>query len=92
MLSSRLSAILKLTRWREFLLFTSILTLLGGLTAYQKQKQFGPASILVEVNQMNNVNTPYLGELESSIIDTSSYIKSEQQNVEQYLSTLSTQH
>lgn len=34
--NSKLSAILKLTRWREFLLFTAILTLLGGLTAHQQ--------------------------------------------------------
>lgn len=30
-----LNAILKLTRWREFLLFTAVLTWLGGLAAYQ---------------------------------------------------------
>jgi 4-hydroxybenzoate polyprenyltransferase len=30
-----LQAVLKLTRWREFLLFTAVLTWLGGLTAYQ---------------------------------------------------------
>lgn len=34
--TSILSAILKLTRWHEFLLFTSVLTLLGGLTAHQQ--------------------------------------------------------
>lgn len=32
---SRAKAIIKLTRWQEFVAFTTILTMLGGLTAYQ---------------------------------------------------------
>ena len=31
-----ITSILKLTRWREFLLFTAVLTLVGGLTAHQQ--------------------------------------------------------
>lgn len=33
--ATRLQAILKLTRWQEFLAFTSVLTLLGGLLAHE---------------------------------------------------------
>ncbi len=35
MLRNRTKAIIKLTRWQEFVAFTTILTMLGGLTAYQ---------------------------------------------------------
>ncbi|PJF44854.1 MAG: hypothetical protein CUN55_01895 [Phototrophicales bacterium] len=34
-MKTRAKAIIKLTRWQEFLAFTTILTLLGGLTAHQ---------------------------------------------------------
>jgi len=34
-LRTRAKAIIKLTRWQEFLAFTTILTMLGGLTAYR---------------------------------------------------------
>lgn len=34
-MKTRAKAIIKLTRWQEFVAFTTILTVLGGLTAYQ---------------------------------------------------------
>lgn len=34
-MKTRAKAIIKLTRWQEFVAFTTILTMLGGLTAYQ---------------------------------------------------------